>query len=92
MQFLKTDAYGTMPPLLETPALWGISDAMLRTDDGFLSVLMMKKIKNHRVPRTDGERNKERNKEKNHLLLLHANGQEPYRFPLLVTKNLVDSA
>ena len=54
---------------------------------GLSSVLMMKKKKNHRVPRSD----EERNKEESHLLL-HANENEPYRFPLLIMKDRVDSA
>ena len=49
---------------------------------------MKGKKENHRVPRTD----EERKKEENHLLLLHANEKEPYRFPLLIMKNRVDSA
>lgn len=40
-------------------------------------------------PRTDEEKKKEK---ENLLVLLRANEKEPYRFPLLIMKNRVDSA
>ena len=68
--------------------MWGIFDAMLRTDDGFApGTDEEEKEKETWCPRTDEG---EKNKKKKLLVLLRANGRELYRFLLLMMKSRVD--